>query len=205
VEELTAKHFSEAQRLECDIQRKDQSVRTLPVMNFYRNGDFWIIGQPGKEKQFKNLNGFKYIMYLLQHPEEPVSCILLYHDSEAGERCPPERNRGTHSTGRDLHRDNKLTERLVARLRLNLKNYPIIGRFSSSNNPEDDLIRERSYRTRNSNWNATSNIAHQSSGQEENVRTNVRKGVKKALLKMSDHQDLAVFLNEHTIVTVHGL
>ena len=49
------------------------------ILFFYKNGDFWSIGQPGKEKNFKNLLGYNFIHYLLSKPNKHIDCLTLYN------------------------------------------------------------------------------------------------------------------------------
>lgn len=46
---------------------------------FYVSGDFWVIGRPKKYTMLKHLNGFKFIHFLLQHPNRFFSPLDVYH------------------------------------------------------------------------------------------------------------------------------
>lgn len=82
----TVSHGSAEQ---CDIQTPaatitedsdTQSDNGIIRLSFYKAGDYWMIGEAGREKPFKNLKGFEFIALLLQHPNQRISCIDLYHN-----------------------------------------------------------------------------------------------------------------------------
>jgi hypothetical protein len=193
-------------------EKEQQGESDVPVINFYRNGDYWIIGQPGKEKQFKNLNGFKYIMYLLQHPNVPIPCISLYHDlQEMGEKMPlrkgsigtaePER---TLSAGRDLHRDHSFGRADRNRFEARIKE--IDGELDScfsSERPDEALERKEGLQREKQDLVRYLRQGVRKTGQDENARTNVRQAIKAALVKMSNHKGLAALLNNQTVATGH--
>ena len=47
--------------------------------SFYKSGDYWIIGKVGQERHLKSIKGYGYIAFLLQHPNQPISSIDIYH------------------------------------------------------------------------------------------------------------------------------
>jgi hypothetical protein len=50
-----------------DIRTQNEKTErdSVPTFSFYKNGDIWMIGEIGKEKQLTHLKGFKQIWLLL--------------------------------------------------------------------------------------------------------------------------------------------
>ncbi len=51
----------------------------VPTIIFYRKGDYWLIGEKGKEEQFKHSKGLSHLYYLLRYPGEKIPVINVYH------------------------------------------------------------------------------------------------------------------------------
>ena len=47
------------------------------TLSFYRKGDFWFIGEKGKEKDIKHVKGLSLINMLLRYPNEYIPCSVL--------------------------------------------------------------------------------------------------------------------------------
>ena len=56
---------------------KSQRNDVVPTLIFYNEGDYWKIGEHGKDKSYKNLLGFKAIHYLLRHPNEYFTPLFI--------------------------------------------------------------------------------------------------------------------------------
>jgi hypothetical protein len=52
------------------------------TFSFYKNGEFWSIGEQGKEKHLKDLNGLLMLNMLLRYPHEPISSFTLFHEGK---------------------------------------------------------------------------------------------------------------------------
>ena len=50
-----------------------------PTFDFYEDTDFWSVGEHGKEKHLKKLDGFGYIHFLLHYPNESFNPKFVYH------------------------------------------------------------------------------------------------------------------------------
>jgi two-component system NtrC family response regulator len=50
-----------------------------PTFYFYEDADFWSVGERGKEKHLKKLDGFGYIHFLLLYPNESFNPKFVYH------------------------------------------------------------------------------------------------------------------------------
>ena len=57
---------------------KSKRNDVVPTLLFYKEGDYWKIGEHGKEKSYKNLIGFKAIHYLLRHPNEHFTPSFIH-------------------------------------------------------------------------------------------------------------------------------
>ena len=51
-----------------------------PKYVFRKIGDYWEVSFEDEKPHLKHLNGCTYIAWLLQHPNEPVSAVELYHE-----------------------------------------------------------------------------------------------------------------------------
>ena len=62
-----------------DIQDKTINQNDIPTIAFYKDSDFWKIGEKGKEATLKHLNGFDYIAFLIRHRNESFNPVEVYH------------------------------------------------------------------------------------------------------------------------------
>jgi len=67
-----------------DISRRRKCTEdtTVPTICFYQAGEFWRIGEIGKEQPFKNTKGFEFIHYLLRYPLEHIESKIVYDCGE---------------------------------------------------------------------------------------------------------------------------
>jgi hypothetical protein len=50
-----------------------------PVIAFYKEGDYWMVGAEGKEKPLKYCMGFSILHFLLEHPSQEIPALQVYH------------------------------------------------------------------------------------------------------------------------------
>ncbi len=64
---------------ELDISVPPTQVTDIKLNNFFhKNGDMWHVGFNGRDTNIKHVNGIAYIAYILEKPNESISCIELY-------------------------------------------------------------------------------------------------------------------------------
>lgn len=74
-EDLVIEKTATGHAVETEVENIDQ----IPNIAFCKHGDFWLIGEKGKEKYFKHTNGLSYLHYLIERPGGIVPVIDLYH------------------------------------------------------------------------------------------------------------------------------
>lgn len=65
----------------CMINQKleNDGDHSSPQLIFYEDGDFFRIGEKGAEKTLKNIKGLQLIHFLLQHPQQNFRPIEVFH------------------------------------------------------------------------------------------------------------------------------
>jgi hypothetical protein len=58
-----------------DIKPKKSSR----VFNFYKNGDYWNIGEKGKTKHLKHLKGYEFIQFLIKNKDRAFTALEVFH------------------------------------------------------------------------------------------------------------------------------
>jgi hypothetical protein len=56
-----------------------QADDSIPVISFYKKGDFWQIGKEGNEAYLKHLKGYELIQFLIRNENVSYDPMTLYH------------------------------------------------------------------------------------------------------------------------------
>jgi len=54
-----------------------------PTIYFFNNGDYWKIGEKGRETLFKEISGFRYISFLLSYPNAFFTALEVYFEGKS--------------------------------------------------------------------------------------------------------------------------
>lgn len=166
--------------------RKEASKHNagIPQILFYEDGDFFRMGQPGKENLFSSIKGLHYIHFLLNHPYKACDPRCVYH-----------LGRSLDFTRVDVP---GLDQKARSNYRRRLKELKSI-----LNRPqcyESDVVSEA---TAEMDWiKAALGESDMREYEAEKARINVQKAIKRALNKIHKrHPALKRYLNTSTIKT----
>lgn len=140
----------------------------VPVINFYKKGQKWLIGKKGKEGIFDDLDGFKYVHFLLMHPEREFEAYEVYHFGSVPDELK--------NIPKETHQ--KICDEKGKRKLLNYKE-----ELEQELEETDNLKEREKLRDKIEKINSCVNEANYSfsSGLEEKSRISVQKGIKKVL------------------------
>jgi len=58
---------------------QDHGKMSIPSFVFYKKGDFWLIGDKGNEMTIEHSKGLSFIYFLLEHPSQSFSSEVVYN------------------------------------------------------------------------------------------------------------------------------
>jgi hypothetical protein len=63
-----------------ESKQADSNFRSdTKIISFFKSGDFWLIGEKGKEIPFKDSKGFEYIHFLIRNRNKSFHSLEVYH------------------------------------------------------------------------------------------------------------------------------
>ena len=65
-----------------DVEITSGTHASKPTICFFNNGDYWKIGEKGRETLFKEIRGFRYISFLLQYPNKSFPALDVYSEGK---------------------------------------------------------------------------------------------------------------------------
>jgi predicted nucleic acid-binding protein len=169
-----------------------------PELSFYKNGDFWLIGENSKERQIKDLAGLGFISFLLQFPNQYFSPIEVYHGRTFPDESPVY-NKDEFAFSGDIFKlrlsKSNISMAQIKSLIKNLENRIEKDDFAN----EDDLTKSK-----NQLYLLTQSLGpkgqrdHKS--QSEKARVNVTRRIKLALNRINEMvPEVGLYLNKSTI------
>lgn len=179
----------------------------VPVFHFYKEGDFWYIGEEGKRiLRLEHLDGFKYIHFLLDNEGKEFVPLVVFHGGKKmmggqgldRELSVEEREHLGLQDGeainlyskRDRRKSKRAIEREIAQLREGL---------DPSLSPDERLVIEEEIKDRETRLN---NIPERDpKSPEELCRTNLTNRIKVAKKTIKKHGALAS-IYEHLKATI---
>lgn len=178
----------------------------VPVFHFYKEGDFWYIGEEGKKiLPLEHLDGFKHIHFLLLHERKEFLPLVVYHggkkmveDQGLDRELSVEEREGLGLqdgeainlySKRDRRKSKRVIEREIAQLREGL---------DPSLSPDERLVIEEEIKDRETRLN---NIpVRDPKSPEELSRTNLTNRIKLAMLKIKKETLTSIY--EHLCATI---
>jgi len=195
----------------------------VPVFCFYKKGSKWHIGEKGKESIFDDLEGFKFIHFLLSREYQDLEPRTIYHG---------EKSMANEFTDRDILEGSEELEDLHGDSALYIKNLDAKGRNEIGKklrelrealdliqeehdsgdylSPEDSMIAMEEKREKiEDEIKKLEQVLQQKSERDpksetEKARVNVTRGIKLALKKISEDasiSSISSYLNKSTIKT----
>jgi len=188
------------------ILRKSVDDTSVPVICFYEDDKFWMIGEMGKIQKFKKVNGFKFIHFQLCHPnkrfrsEEVYNCGSIAVDLDNGGNGNSTKfgDEGFQLMGEDYEPeiDDKASQ--------NYKNQ--IMELQTQLTKPNELTSEKKRKIKKEIEVLVTTLSNKNrgiqTGNAENARTNVSKRMKEALQKIYANERVGYlerYLNKATL------
>ena len=182
---------------------------------FYNDGDYWKVGERGRETLFKRMSGFKFISFLLHNPNMPLSALAVYNSENnltgiiADEMAYHEGLQIDDDILRSIKTDEKISPHKIKYEIERLKEKLGSGDYA---NPEEalkikqDIDQLKNMIIDNSHKQkprvSLKRIPRDHKSQGEKARVNVTKGIHSALQRIyKSNPHLGLYLNKSTVKT----
>jgi hypothetical protein len=173
--------------------------KSIPKIIFFRDGDFFRIGEGKKALSLKVTKGLLFIQFLLRHPQQHFRPTGVYHLGKVQEinngmmiQDQLFKDRAPHIL-RLNKKDRALYKKQIAELKAELESNYI-------DNPQDKL--EKKEEIKMIEDELKNNEIRDSGSQKEKARINVQKAISRALSNIHKmDSSIKIYLNSSTIKT----
>jgi len=188
---------------ECDSDKpKDENITKI---SFYKNGQIWKIGTPGKEEDFTHLNGYEMIHFLLGRETENLDASVVYNlgkcSTNFSDDVQVSKSVTDYMQGETKQSMIDEKTRETCKEKIEILREKIITTTAPEKAPEykEEIEKLEKYLADASNKTKISDFR---SRNKENCRINVQKRIKEALEVIYESAPyLKEFLNSETIHT----
>ena len=182
---------------------KNSLVDVQPTFCFYEEGDFWLVGLPGKEKPIKKTDGLSYIHFLLHYPNLFFTPAFVYNKGvsiiENGVLTTPEQLEKLNAFGLE-----KLDEKTRKAYNLRIEELKRDLESEHYEGPEEAL--DKKNEKQELTYALTKSVVRDPKSPKERARVNITKRIKNALNKiLVEIPEMKRYLNESTIKTGDNL
>ena len=200
---ITVRNASEFLRNRYNVEVASATNALKPAISFFNNGDFWEIGEKGRETHFKKIKGFIFISILLRNPN--ISFTAL--DLDQADRPLSEFIADDEARSNDLSITRNVLKLVTERGRISPKKvkklisqYQKILETGNVANEEEASEVEQTIKILSESQKPKMPRDHKS--QAEKARVNVYKRIHAALKKIHEKVPaLELYLNKSTIKT----
>jgi hypothetical protein len=202
-----AREEAEDEAIQIPRETEDDGI---PAFSFYKNGQFWRIGEVDKEKDFKDTIGLGRLHFLLLYPRKELRCKIVAalgkqegpsNARNLGLQDVPKESGGAKRYNRDDKVIDKTTEMAIkakiAKLEEELASFYIDPEESAQKKEELQALRSELKKVK-----VRGKTISFRSKDLESCRTSVQKSIRRALEVL--HKEIPVikeFLNKDTIRT----
>lgn len=178
--------------------KRSTSRHPNPEYSFYKNGDFWLIGEKGNERQLKDLKGFRFISFLLQYPNQYFSPSEVFGEGKDQNVDTANNRDGLKITGDILKLRNKGSHISKAKIKSIAKS--IETKIEENDYDDSDDLTKAKKQLKILNEYLRPRGQRDYKSESEKARVNVIRRIKLALERIYHMApELALYLNDSTI------
>ena len=200
---ITVRNATEFLRNRYNVQVASATNALKPTICFFDNGDFWEIGEKGRETHFEKIKGFRFISILLQNPNIFFTAL----DLDQADKPLPEFIADEEALSNDLSITHDVLKLVTEKGRISHKKVEkLISQYQKILDTDDVANEEEASEVEQTikmlSESLKFKMPRDHKSQAEKARVNVYKRIDLALKKIHEEAPaLGLYLNKSTIRT----